>query len=88
MVTNLEDELATKLQQTGTVVAGDMAEVPVMRVIIEALEFGMVEGVEGLEAQFEFGSSCSRSGIDLNSDRFQLKSPGPTTASLPALPKP
>ena len=35
-----------------------------------------------------FGPSWAVSGMLLNSDRFQLKIPGPTTASFPALPKP
>jgi hypothetical protein len=66
LIRKSEYELTAKLQQAGTVIAGYVAEVAVVGTIIEALKFRVVEGVEGLEAQFEFGSFVlgKRNGLE------------------------
>jgi hypothetical protein len=81
-------ELRAKLQGARIVGRGHLSEVPVPGVLIDALELRVVEDVEELEPQFQARPFGSLNGMVLNRDQLKLKSPGPTTASFPALPKP
>ena len=49
----LEDKFSAKFQQARPVIAGNGAEVAVVGVVIQVLEFSVVERVERLKAQFE-----------------------------------
>ena len=55
-----ELKLSTELQRTGTVVIGDVSKIPVVGARIDALELGVIEGVEGLEAQLNLRSFRGR----------------------------
>jgi len=60
-----EDELPAEFQIARTVVAGDGAEVAVVAAGIDALEDGVVERVEGLEAQLDASSVLvQRNGLE------------------------
>ena len=50
---SLENELAAKLQSACTVVARHSSKVSVMGTCVNALELSVVEGIEGLESQFD-----------------------------------
>jgi hypothetical protein len=49
---SLENKLSAELQGARAVVAGHGSKVPVMGTRIDALKLSVVEGVEGLESQF------------------------------------
>ena len=52
----LEEELAAELQYARIVRAGDLSELRVGETRIDVLKFGVVEGIEGLETDFEVRS--------------------------------
>ena len=81
-------ELRAKLQDSRIIGRSHLTKIPVRTACIDSIELCVVKGIEGLEAQFDTRSLVGVSGMVLNRDRFKLKSPGPTTASFPALPKP
>ena len=65
---------------------GHLAKVSVGKSGVDSVEFRMVEGVVGLESKLDSGPSAVVIRNSLNRLRFQLKRPGPTMESLPAVP--
>ena len=68
-----ENDLAAKLHCARTVVARDRSEVPVVGAGIDALEVHMVEGIEGLESEFDSRSLAGGKGNCLGQGQIPVE---------------
>ena len=86
-VKRLEVELRTKLQGARIVGGGHLSEVRVRGVLSMLLNCVWLKTLKDSNRSSRLGT-LALNGMVLNRDQLKLKSPGPTTTSFPALPKP